>query len=259
MDIGTRIGGGRTADVYALGTERAVKRFKDGTPLDTAEREATNTRIAVDAGLPVPTAYEVNSVGGNPTITFERVRGESMLSRVQFRPWTLRKNARRLAQLHARIHAVRPSGLSSVRERLTRNIQQVSELEPEVRERALSKIEQLPQGRSLCHGDFHPENVLLADEPIIIDWLDAGRGHPAADVARTNLLLKYAAERESRLLSTMRALFRRWYLQFYCERSHVSRDQIRAWELPVAVARLTEGAPEEARLRSFIYSRLENE
>src|ERR1044071_5794670 len=42
----------------------------------------------------------------------------------------------------------------------------------------------------LCHGDMHPSNVILApDGPMIVDWFDASRGEPVADVARTCLLL----------------------------------------------------------------------
>lgn len=40
-------------------------------------------------------------------------------------------------------------------------------------------------------ADFHPDNVLLAARgPVIIDWPDATRGQPLADVARTSLLLR---------------------------------------------------------------------
>lgn len=117
-------------------------------------------------------------------------------------------------------------------------------------------MEALPQGDAFCHGDFHPQNVLLGDDPVIIDWLDAGEGHPAADVARTSLILRFAGQKQGRTLSTIQTKFRRWYLNCYCERCHFSREHVRAWELPVAVARLTEDVPEEPQLRSFIDSRL---
>ena len=223
---------------------------------EVAKREVRNARAAVDAGLSTPDIYEQATIERNSAITYERIRGETMLSHLRSHPWTFRRNARRLAQLHLRIHTARPSGIRSVRNRLERNIKRVTGFDPKIREDILSRVESLPRGNACCHGDFHPQNVLLADEPVIIDWLDAGRGHPAADVARTSLLLGFADQEHRRTLSAFRAIFRWWYLRFYRERSRISREQVRAWELPVAVARLTEGVPEEARLRSFIDSRL---
>lgn len=259
MDIGPCIGTGKTAEIYSLGPDRVVKRFKEQVPRDVVEREVANTRGAVDADLPVPFVYGCTMVDDTPAIIYERVRGTTMLSRLLSRPWTLRQNAHRLARLQTQIHAVQPSELRSVRERLRQNIHKASGLEPEARQCVLSMLETLPQRRAFCHGDFHPENVLLADEPVVIDWLDAGQGHPAADVARTNILLKFAGQQERGIRSVIWDLFRRWYLRFYSRQSGVSREQIRDWELPVATARLTENVPEEAQLRSFIVSRLHNE
>ena len=43
--------------------------------------------------------------------------------------------------------------------------------------------------RSVCHGDFHPLNVLVdRDESMVIDWTDAALGDRHGDVARTHLL-----------------------------------------------------------------------
>jgi len=43
-------------------------------------------------------------------------------------------------------------------------------------------LRELPDGEALCHGDFHPRNVIVdGDELTIIDWVDASSGPPAAD------------------------------------------------------------------------------
>lgn len=40
----------------------------------------------------------------------------------------------------------------------------------------------MPDGDHLCHGDFHPRNVLgEALQPILIDWPNACCGDPASD------------------------------------------------------------------------------
>lgn len=57
------------------------------------------------------------------------------------------------------------------------------------KENAKSYIAGLPNGNSILHLDFHPENVIVeGKDEIIIDWMTAAKGNPAADVAFTSLL-----------------------------------------------------------------------
>src|ERR671924_42075 len=51
-------------------------------------------------------------------------------------------------------------------------------------------LEQLPDGDRLCHGDFHPANVLVGKRgPVAIDWHRAARGDPMGDLARSRVIL----------------------------------------------------------------------
>jgi aminoglycoside phosphotransferase (APT) family kinase protein len=48
-----------------------------------------------------------------------------------------------------------------------------------------------PASLSLCHGDFHPGNVLVEDMQLtgVIDWTNFALGHPEFDAAITQLIL----------------------------------------------------------------------
>ena len=48
---GPLVGAGRAADVYALGGQRVLRRYRNG---DSAEREATVMAYLAEAGFPVP-------------------------------------------------------------------------------------------------------------------------------------------------------------------------------------------------------------
>ena len=122
----------------------------------------------------------------------------------------------------------------------------------------MRELERLPSGDRLCHGDFHPANVLQGRAgPLIIDWTLAARGHPAADVARTRLLMLGGAlpDDASPLLRGLarvgrRALFAS-YLRGYRRLRCLDFALVRRWEWVCAAARLSEGleAEREALLR----------
>ena len=49
---------------------------------------------------------------------------------------------------------------------------------------ACDRLAALGPGPTVMHGDFHPWNVLRADERIVvIDWSDAAMGHPFTELA----------------------------------------------------------------------------
>jgi hypothetical protein len=71
-------------------------------------------------------------------------------------------------------------------------------------------------------------------QPVVIDWPDASRGDPAADVCRSYLLLK--------LHFTQIAAP---YLDAYCRASGMRRQTVLRWLPYVAAARLAEDVPSE--------------
>ena len=90
--------------------------------------------------------------------------------------------------------------------------------------------------------------------PVVIDWPNATRGVPEADVARTLLLLE-AGEPASYtpmmrvLTKTGRSLFIWLYVGSYKRARSLDKAEVRKWALPVAAGRLSENIEHErARL-----------
>jgi Ser/Thr protein kinase RdoA (MazF antagonist) len=249
-DAGPVFARGNTAEIRALDDGRVCKLYDDPDAVESARFEARATRTAHRAGLPVPSVDGVVTIDGRPGVVLERVDGGTLLADLRARPWTLPTGARTLADLHAGIHGRRAPDLPPLRERLERRIERAPDVSAAVSERALAALESLPDDDRLLHGDFHPGNVLLGDRgPVVIDWLDASAGPPAADVARTVLLLRFAdGGPHVRLLG--RGLGR-FYLWAYRRERPLETSLVRRWELPVAVARLTEDVT-EVGLRRFV-------
>jgi uncharacterized protein (TIGR02172 family) len=237
IEKGKLIGKGLTAQVYAWGDRRVLKLFESWRPAAKVEKEFTITRMVHAAGLPVPAAYELVEVEGRKAIAFERVDGRSMFEQVVARPWQLFAAARQLAELHAQLHAIKaPAELPMLREQIAGWIDAAAELSAAAKEELRRCLATLPDGDALCHGDFHPANILLsARGPIIIDWSRATRGHPLGDVARTSHLFEAAdlPEESPRhilwLFKVARATLHRTYLRRYFQLRPGTRSELEAW------------------------------
>jgi aminoglycoside phosphotransferase (APT) family kinase protein len=101
----------------------------------------------------------------------------------------------KLAQLQALVHTHPAHRFATLKLGLATNIERARLIDERRRQILLSRLAEMPNDDRLCHGDFHPINVLgQASDPIVIDWPDATCGDPAADVCRSYLLLKLHAE-----------------------------------------------------------------
>lgn len=233
---------GGTSELLPWDHGRVLKLCFDWVPPSTAEREFRVTRAVHALGLPVPAAHELVRVDGRCGIVFERIEGPSLYKHVEARPWRLFAGARQLAELHAQSHALSaPPDLPSQRDQINRGIaaappDEFSETRKEVARRIVA---QAGEGNALCHGDFHPGNILLTRKgPIIIDWSAGTRGHPEADVARTRVLFEranlpaHAPVHMHLILKVARRLLHATYLNRYLQLRPGKIEQINLWLEP---------------------------
>lgn len=239
------IGQGRTAEIYAWNGDQALKLHRAGWSAAWVEHEAQVSGLVAATGLPVPAVGGTLEVDGRYGILFERIAGPSLVQQFSAKPWTLLSALRAFTDLHLAMHARTVAGLPSQRERLACLIQDASPLPEEIRAAALERLHQLPDGAALCHGDYHPDNVLMTRTgAVIIDWGSASRGNPLADVARTELLLQVGELPPSQvsnvLLASARTLALRVYVRRYLRLRPASKRELAAWRLPIVVARFGE-------------------
>ena len=255
--LGERIARGATAEVFAAAGGRVVKLLLAGRPRAAAEREAALGRLVRAMGIAAPEVHSTVEIEGRHGIVFERIEGPSMLDAIVSQPWRVLRLAPLLADLHARLHrAALPDDPDVTLRRLTdeleRKIGHFAHTPPEERAAALDRLTSLLRDGAhsalcLCHGDFHPGNVILtARGPVIVDWNDATLGPPAADVARTEMLM-LRGEIPSEIggakrvaIQTVRRLLHALYLRRYRTLTGMTDTQIDPWRLPTIVARRAE-------------------
>ena len=247
MDLSTikypRIAEGATAEVFAWEEDKILKLYHEGASPGEAEEEAIRASIAYDAGLNTPAVIDTITIDNRQGIIFERVHGITMTEAIIANPQKLIPYAHLLAELQVDMHTRIASKLP-----LQRQIQRVSEFASETKAAILTDLDRPRDNNVICHGDFHPDNILLTiAEPVIIDWVDATQGSPLADVARTALLLQISelppsmSEPRCQKITEMRHLFSEAYLEHYTQIQSIARKAIARWDHPVAAARLTEG------------------
>jgi aminoglycoside phosphotransferase (APT) family kinase protein len=224
LDIapGPRLGVGRDAEVFALGEDRVLRRYRDGSRgadgrLKTSEHEAEIMRYARSRGYPVPAVYEVSG----PDMVMDRVDGPTMLKDLGRRPWMVWRHSRLLAALHRRLHAIpAPDWL------LTYDSHPAF-TGPD-HDSAWAGLPPMPPApppgapQTLLHLDLHPDNVILSPRgPVVIDWRNTRRGDGAIDVASTWLIMATSQLPDEGLKSTAMDAVRRLFV--YAFLRHIDR------------------------------------
>ena len=247
--LGRRIGAGREAEVYAWGGDAVVKLYRPGYAGHRAEAAAL---AALGGHHVAPSLVDVVDQDGRPGLVLERITGADMLGLLQRRPWRVQGLGRGLAEAHLAIHGVpAPAELPDVRQVLAAQIEAAA-MPRELQGFALRNLDGLPSGDRLCHGDYHPGNVMVAGDRLsVIDWPNAARGVPEADHARAILLLRWADPLPGTPLVTRglvaagRSLLARAYARAYAHGSPRPPQQVESWLVANIAARLAEGIKAE--------------
>jgi len=205
------------------------------------------TRAVQALDLPVARCFGRRDLTGRAGVLFERIRGTLLFELLLRDPARSQEVAQTLAALQARLHSVSAPTLPRLRLRLANRVQQAERLSPAWRAAALRRLQELPDGDMVCHGDFHPGNVLLTGAgPVIIDLIDVSSGHPLADVARTVVLMRYGQVPDNpaatAALARLRTTFTDEYLAAYRALRPAPETDLAQWLPVIIAARLAEGA-----------------
>lgn len=248
-----RIAEGREAEVFVRHDGLVVKLMRKAGDASRVDREAAALRALAAEGLPAPQVHDVVRIDGRPGLVVDRLPGESLLTYLGRNPLIVDRVALSMARAHASMHELAaPAQLPDLNDELRLRIEGAATLPEQLRVTALKVLASLPQGDRLCHGDFHPGNILGdPGAPVVIDWADASRGDPMSDMIRTAVLLRVGkpppgASALIRVLAPINgSLLSARYVAHYRRCRDIHDSNFTRWRLVRAAAQVGEPIPEE--------------
>ena len=249
--------------MFAWEDGRVLRLYRGGFFRGAPEQQARMLNIARERGIRVPAEYGLVEVEGRPGLVLERIEGPDLLTELGAKPWRLISAGRTWGRLHARINLCQaPADLETTRQRYVRIIEASPLVPDEFRAPALARLDSLPDGDRLNHGDFHPANIMrCGGDFAAIDWSNTTRGPAEADYIRSYMIctLGDLPPGSPTLLRTFarfgRRVLRASYSRAYRGVLKPDARAVEAWRLPVLTGRLAEGIePERKALLSSIRS-----
>ena len=225
--------------------DRCVKVFNAEYSKADVLNEALNQARIEETGLNIPKVLEVTMIDGKWAIVSEFIKGKTLAQLIKEAEDDADKKAQYielLVDLQMDVHAKTCPLLNKLKDKMNRKIAQ-TEFDATTRYDLHTRLESMPKHNKVCHGDFNPSNIIIAENgtPYIIDWSHATQGNASADVARTYLLFWLNGDIAGAEL----------YLNTFCKKSDTAKQYVQKWMPIVAASQSVKGNEKE---REFLAS-----
>ncbi len=221
-----------------------VKVFGDTYTKAGILNEALNQARVEETDLNIPKIKAIEVVDGKWSIVMDYIEGTTLSELMRANPDKEDEYLGLFVDLQRTVLSKRVPMLNKLKDKMQGRISE-AKLDATTRYDLHTRLDSLPKHFNLCHGDFHPSNVIITADgtPYIIDWAHATQGNASADVATTYLM--FYLEGKEQLAEK--------YLSMYCLRSDTAKQYVQKWIPIVAASRLTKAKQEEDEfLRKWI-------
>ncbi len=227
--------------VYRDG-DKCIKVFSEDYSKADVLNEALNQARIEETGLNIPKILEITMVDGKWAIVSEYIKGKTLAQRMEEEPEKKDEYLELLVDLQISVQSKTCPLLNKLKDKMNRKIGQ-SELNATTRYDLHTRLEGMPKHSKVCHGDFNPSNIIIAEDgtPYILDWAHATQGNASADAARTYLLFWLNGDMEGAGK----------YLDLFCKKSNTAKQYVQKWMPIVAASQSVKGNEKE---REFLLS-----
>lgn len=243
----TLLGKGKSSQVFSMRDGRVVKLFHSEVSEEMIQREMAAASLA--AALHLPTAAPLDRVNAEQQsgLIYPEITGRPLTAMIRKKPLFAAALLTRMAELHQAIHSQAITGLRTVKSVLQTDID-YGPASPSLKKAASTYLADLPDGDRLLHGDFHIDNIIVRDNDLIIlDWAKAAMGDPAADVVRSEMLMRFGAGPADPITNLWRDWAARRLGRAYQEHAGPAAARLARWRPVVALAWLRARPPVRSR------------
>ncbi|MBE5738672.1 MAG: DUF1679 domain-containing protein [Clostridiales bacterium] len=226
-----------TKTVYRDG-DKTIKLFVEDYAKSNILNEALNqARVEEIEGLNIPSLAEVTKIGNRWALVSNHIEGTTLEEAMQANPEKEDEYLNLFVDIQLDILSKSAPLLTRIKDKFKRKITHTTEISDDTKYELLQRLEGMKNHAKLCHGDFNPSNIILANDGkhYILDWSHVTQGNASADVARTFLLFSIQGKNE---LADK-------YLKLFSQKSGIEIKYIQRWIPIVAATQLTKGIKEE--------------
>ena len=221
---------------------KSIKVFDEGYSKSDILNEALNQARVEETGIAMPKVIEVTAIDGKWAIVSDFIEGTTLAELMEKNPDKMDQYLEMFVDLQMSVHEKKAPLLNKLKDKMNRKISQ-SELEATTKYDLHTRLEGMPKHNKVCHGDFNPSNIIIAEDgtPYILDWSHATQGNASADAARTYLLFWLSGDINGA----------KEYLELFCKKSNTAMQYVQKWMPIVAASQSVKGNEKE---REFLLS-----
>ena len=222
--------------------DKCIKVFNEGFSKADVLNEALNQARIEGTGLTIPKILEVIMIEGKWAIVSEFIKGKTLAQLMEEDPEKKDEYLALLVALQLEMHSKTCAHLNKLKDKMNNKIRE-STLDATTRYDLHTRLEGMPKHNKVCHGDFNPSNIIIAEDgkAYILDWSHATQGNASADAARTYLLFWLNGDIEGA----------KKYLDLFCQKSNTAKQYVQKWMPIVAASQSVIGNEHE---REFLLS-----
>lgn len=242
MELYNKIASRKNKDIY-VEDGKVIKLFVPSHPKSNILNEALNqARVDESSNLNIPKLYEVKKYNDRWAIVTEYIEGKTIAELMQENPDRFDEYLMLFVKVQQAILANSVPMLNRIKEKFTRKLETATNIDENTKYELLQRLNGFKNHDELCHGDYHPSNVIVkADGTVyVIDWSHVTQGNAAADAARTFLL--FSMEQKPDVAEK--------YLETFSKVMNIPKQSIQRWIPIVAATQMTKNIAEEQEFLS---------
>ena len=237
MELNNAIAQRKTKTVYKE-DGKTIKLFVEDYSKANILNEALNqARVEEFSNLNVPKLLEVTKVEDRWALISEYVEGKTISELMKEFPEKIDHFLDLFVKVQLVVLENEVPMLNRIKEKFREKLENCDNIDENIKYELLQRLEGMKNHKRLCHGDFHPSNVIVQENGCVyvIDWAHVTQGNASADAARTYLL--FCMDGKEELANK--------YLDLFEKMSGIEKREVQRWIPIVAATQMTKKIPEE--------------